>query len=90
MENAKLMIRLTEVMKCWHEIAGENRTLKSQLSDLKQSRDNGSLQSNSIISALVNGGSHSQVMISTIAPFLLFFVSGRFSDLEALSNFCLL
>lgn len=53
MENAKLMIRLTEVMKCWHEIAGENRMLKSQLATLKQGRSASGMQ-NAALANIIN------------------------------------
>jgi len=48
------MMRLTEVMKCWHEISGENRVLKSQLSNLNMKMGENP-QAKAVISALVNG-----------------------------------
>mmetsp|Transcript_35883 Transcript_35883/g.93204 ORF Transcript_35883/g.93204 Transcript_35883/m.93204 type:complete len:333 (+) Transcript_35883:173-1171(+) len=53
-ENAKLMVRLTEVMKCWHDIAGENRSLKQQLVSIQNSR--GDLANSQIIQELMSSG----------------------------------
>lgn len=53
-ENAKLMVRLTEVMKCWHEIAGENRSLKEQLVAIQKGR--GDLANSPIIRELMQSG----------------------------------
>uniref|UniRef100_A0A061S9C8 BZIP domain-containing protein n=1 Tax=Tetraselmis sp. GSL018 TaxID=582737 RepID=A0A061S9C8_9CHLO len=37
-ENANLMTRLTEVMKCWHDISKENRLLKAKMISIRQKK----------------------------------------------------
>mmetsp|Transcript_14677 Transcript_14677/g.41284 ORF Transcript_14677/g.41284 Transcript_14677/m.41284 type:complete len:369 (-) Transcript_14677:359-1465(-) len=71
-ENAKLMIRLTEVMKCWHEIKSENRILKAQMLQFKNGgdRDKGISQTANALAHILssalgnsqNGGNQAMLM----------------------------